>query len=217
MQRIETFLTSEQLDTFSGLNTPFKIQAYLDSMPYNREDRNRSPLAVIQDQQCHCLDGSILAAAALRRLGFKPALMEMRPDKGADDEHVLALYQVDGHWGALAKSNFPGLRFREPIYRSLRELVLSYFESYITLQGKKTLRAYTSVLDLTRFDHNDWEVNESAIDCIDQEGLLRLRSYPLISVTMAASLNLADERSLKSAQYGTDPNEVYPGTGGGTD
>src|ERR671912_2490312 len=81
---------------FITLDTPFAIQEYLDSMPYIGEERDRSPLNVMLDQQCHCLDGGFLAALALWRIGFKPLLIDIIPDPGMDDDHVLALYQVDG-------------------------------------------------------------------------------------------------------------------------
>ena len=108
-------------------------------MPYIGEQRDRSPLNVMLDQHCHCLDGGFFAALALWRIGFKPLLIDLVPDPGMDDDHVLAIFRSRGHWGALAKSNYSGLRFREPVYRTLRELVMSYFEHYYNLGGEKTL------------------------------------------------------------------------------
>ena len=96
---------------------------YLDSLPYIGEDLNRPPLRVMQDRQCHCLDGGFLAALALRRLGHPPLVIDLVPEPGTDDDHVLALYRVDGCWGAVAKSNYTALRYREPVYRSLRTRV----------------------------------------------------------------------------------------------
>ena len=98
----------------------------------------------------HCLEGAVFAAAALRVLGFPPLLLDLEAVQ--DTDHVLAVYQVRGHWGAIAKSNFAGLRYREPVYRTVRELVMSYFESYINLRGDRTLRAYSAPVNLARFD-----------------------------------------------------------------
>src|SRR5262245_48229757 len=120
-------LTPTELSQIRRLTTPAKIQAFLDDIPYSTEDRYRCPLTVLRERCGHCFDGALFAAAMLRRLGHKPRILDMLPNR-RDDDHILALFQRDGYWGALAKSNFAGLRYREPIYRTLRELVLSYFE-----------------------------------------------------------------------------------------
>ena len=98
---------------------------------------------MLRDRKAHCYDGAVFAAAALARLGYPPLVVNLFPKTRNDDEHLLAVYRQRGAWGAVAKSNFVGLRFREPIYRTLRELVLSYFEHYYNVAGKKTLWSYT--------------------------------------------------------------------------
>ena len=108
-----------------SLDSPITIQAYLDRLPYIGEERDRSPLNVMQDGQSHCLDGGLLAALALWRLGHRPMLLDLVPAAGLDDDHVLALFRVDECWGAVAKSNYPGLRYRVAVYRSLGELCRS--------------------------------------------------------------------------------------------
>ncbi len=112
----------------AGLDSPAAIQAFLDGLPYSADPFYRCPASVLRDGKAHCFDGALFAAAALRRLGFPPAIVDMLPER--DDDHILAIYKVDGHWGAIAKSNFVGLRFREAVYASLRELVMSYFEVF---------------------------------------------------------------------------------------
>lgn len=109
------------------LSNPSRIQAFLDELAYSTEPIYRCPLRVLRERTAHCFDGALFAAAALRCLGYPPLIVDLLPN-GRDDDHLLALYRVDGHWGAVAKSNFVGLRFREPIHRTLRELALSYFE-----------------------------------------------------------------------------------------
>ena len=145
-----------------ALKTPERIQRFLDTeIAYNKEpdgDTLRSPRRVLRDQVAHCMEGALLAAAALRVQGFPPLLLDLEAVR--DDDHVLAVFKQHGHWGAIAKSNFSGLRFREPVYRSLRELVLSYFEHYFNHSREKTLRNYSRPVDLSRFDRIGWMTAE---------------------------------------------------------
>lgn len=208
MTRFEEGLDRAGREELARLTTPFRIQAFLDSIPYNGEDRNRSPLGVMRERQSHCYDGGLLAAALLRRLGYPPLVMEMWPEPGLDDDHVLAVYQIDGHWGALAKSNYANLRFREPVFRTLRELVMSYFEDFYNSEGQKTLRSYTRPLDLRRYDRQDWEVDERTVGEIEKH-LHRLRVYPLLTGRQAANLSPVDERALRAGMYGTDPQGLF--------
>ena len=193
---------------FQGLQSPAAVQAYLDSIPYKAEELDRSPLRVMTDGQAHCLDGGIFAALALWRLGFRPLILDLVPVPGMDDDHVLAVFQVDGLWGTLAKSNYPNLRYREPIHRSLRELAMTYFEFYFSLQREKTLRAYTRPLDLSRFQEPSCMWEEEGIKKIAKR-LYGLKPIPLISEKSAAHLNLSDERSYKAGTYGTDLSWSY--------
>src|SRR5512133_643481 len=156
IQKFRSYLNADLRKQFSQLNTPFAIQEYLDSMPYIGEERDRSPLNVMQDGQCHCLDGGFFAALALWRIGFKPLVIDIVPERDKDDDHVLALFQVDGRWGALAKSNYVNLGFREPVYTNLRELVMTYFEHFVSIHKEKTLRGYTRPLDASRYTHLSW-------------------------------------------------------------
>jgi hypothetical protein len=146
-------LSTDLRKTFTGLKTPFAIQEYLDSLTYKGEERDRSPLQVMLDGQSHCLDGGFLAALALWRIGFKPLLIDIVPDPGVDDDHVLALYQIEGRWGALAKTNYIHLGFREPVYKNLRELVMTYFEHYVSIHQRKVLTGYTRPIDASRYPY----------------------------------------------------------------
>ena len=193
---------------FRGLNSPQAVQEYLDSIPYKAEELDRSPLRVMTDGQAHCLDGGIFAALALWRIGFQPLILDLVPAPGTDDDHVLALFRVDGLWGALAKSNYPNLRFREPVHLSLRELAMTYFEFFFNLQREKTLRAYTRPLDLKRFQDPAWMWDEEGVKKISKR-LYSLKPVPLISETTAARLSLSDERTYKAGTYGTDFSWSY--------
>ncbi len=154
--------------TFRSLKKPYNVQEYLDGLPYVGEYRDRCPLDVMKDGQCHCLDGGLLAALALRQIGDPGLLIDLVPardkkGKNLDDDHVLAVFRRHGAWGAVAKSNYPWLRYREPVYRTLRELVMSYFEVYFSIDGFKALRGYTRPLDISIYDRLGyaWDENGS--------------------------------------------------------
>ncbi|HVM72785.1 MAG TPA: hypothetical protein VMT91_13570 [Anaerolineales bacterium] len=203
ISEFEDRLPQSLRSVFRALQSPFAIQEYLDSIPYRAVEADRSPLQVMVDGQAHCLDGGIFAALALWRIGFRPLILDLVPAPGLDDDHVLALFKVDGNWGALAKSNYPNLRYREPVYRSLRELAMTYFEFYFSLKREKTLRGYTRPLDLSRFPDPAWMWEERAIKQISKR-LYGLKPIPLISEKSALHLNLSDERTYTAGCYGTD-------------
>lgn len=205
---LDSLLNGSQLNQLRTLTTPIKIQSFLDETPYSTEDANRTPLQVMQDRLAHCLDGGIFAAAALRRLGYNPMLVDLFPDPGRDDDHVLAIFKVDGYFGALAKSNFTGLRYREPVFRSLRELVASYFESFYNVEGEKTLRTYTRPLNLIRFDHLNWLQNKAGVDAIEDK-LLSLPRIPLLTPAVIQFLSPVDSLSYKAGMLGTNPAGLY--------
>lgn len=191
-----------------SLKTPFEIQEFLDSLPYSPEERNRCPLSVLRERKAHCLDGALFAAAALRYIGHPPLLVDMFPEPGSDDDHVLALYRFEGHYGAVAKSNFSGLRFREPVYRSLRELVMSYFEPFFNRYGQKTLRSYTRPLRLERLDRLGWMWADSGADVVERR-LLGLKRIPLLSKGMIAALSPVDRRSYEAGMHGVLEEGLY--------
>jgi hypothetical protein len=208
LQDFEASLDQDQRRLFSGLSSPAEIQAFLDSIPYSAEDANRCPLSVLRDRQAHCLDGALFAAASLRRLGFPPMLVDLLPEPGTDDDHVLAIYKIDGSYGAVAKSNYSGLRFREPVYRRLRELVMSYFEDYFNVKGRKTLRAYTVPLRLSRMDAANWMWSDAGADEVERR-LLKLRRIPLLSEKTAAGLNPVDSLSYQAGMLGVNEAGLF--------
>ena len=173
-------LTSRERRLLRSLSTPWKIQKYLDALAYNKERHGetcRSPRRTLRDRTAHCFEGALLAAAALRVNEHPPLILDLESVR--DDDHVIAVFRTDRHWGSIAKSNYSGLQFREPVYRSLRELVMSYFEHYYNLKGEKTLRAYSSPVNLARFDAIRWMTAEEDVWEIP-EYLTTIRHTPVL-------------------------------------
>jgi hypothetical protein len=210
MSIIEDFshaFTKAERQGMAQLTTPIKIQSFIDNLTYSKETIYRCPLRVFRERTAHCFDGALFGAAALRRLGCPPLILNMRAVV-QDDDHLLALYKRNGHWGAVAKSNFVGLRFREPIYRTLHELVMSYFEQFYNVECKKTLRSYTVPLNLKAFDKLKWMTSDESLDRIG-ERLDEIRKVRLVTRRMIAGLSLVDERSYQAGLLGADKTGLY--------
>jgi len=205
---LEDHLTSEEASLLHSLDSPPKIQAFLDEIPYSPEDRNRCPLNVLRDRLAHCLDGALFAAAALERLGYPPLLVDIFPDPGMDDDHVLAIFKRHGRYGAVAKSNFTGLRYREPVYRGLHELVMSYFDDYFNVNGIKTLRYYTRPMSLSSLKTYGWEWSDAGAVAVEKR-LLDLPRISLLNPESAAQLSPVDPASYKAGMLITNPDGLY--------
>lgn len=152
----ESGLTLQEYRTLARLTTPIRIQDFLDTLPMNwekRGDTHLSPRRVLREKKAHCIEGALLAASAFWVHGERPLIMNLSPKLGkGDDDHVVALYKRNGLWGAISKTNHATLRFRDPIYRTLRELALSYFhEWFLNVTGEKVLECYSTPLDMRRF------------------------------------------------------------------
>jgi hypothetical protein len=188
-------LDAGEMRVLKALKTPEKIQRFLDhDIAYNKEpdgDTVRSPRRVLRDKVAHCLEGALLAAAALRVQGFPPLLLDLEAVR--DDDHVLAVFKQHGHWGAIAKSNYSGLRFREPVYRTLRELAISYFEHYFNLSREKTLRNYSRTVNLKRFDGIGWMTAEEDLWVIN-DYLAGIAHVPLLSNGARRRMARVDDR-----------------------
>ncbi|MBN2007807.1 transglutaminase domain-containing protein [candidate division KSB1 bacterium] len=200
-------LNDQERHTVAELDSPGKIQAFLDTIPYSSESVYRCPLQVLRDRVGHCFDGALFAAALLRNIGFPPLIIDMIPND-RDDDHLLALFKLDGYWGAIAKSNFAGLRYREPIFRNLRELVLSYFEQYYNVAGEKTLRGYTAALNLTSFDKWGWMISDAPLERIAQR-LDKIRRFSLLTPAMVARLAPVDERLYQAGLQGANEAGLF--------
>jgi hypothetical protein len=199
-------LTKKERNFLSVLNSPLKIQDFLDGLPYSAEDRYRCPLSVLREREAHCFDGALFAAAGLRLLGFMPLIVYLIAEN--DDDHLLAPFKCKDHWGAISKSNYAGLRFREPIHRTLRELVMTYFESCYNVKGEKSLRSYTLPLNLARFDRYDWMQSDLNLEWIS-DALDGLRTVPLLTRRMIRNLSPVDQRSYRAGLLGARKAGLY--------
>ena len=191
--------TPGELRRLRSLKTPQGIQRFLDDMPYHLGTTAWSPRRVLKERTSHCLEGAIFAAAALRAIGFPPLVVDLEAEN--DTDHVIAVFKQRGHWGAVAKSNYTGCRYREPIHRSIRELAISYFDVYFNLRGERTLRTYSRPIDLRRFDDRGWMTSARDVWFIP-EYLLGVSHTPLLRPGMAKKLVRVARRDLDAGLVG---------------
>lgn len=183
------------------LNTPVKIQDFLDRMPINFEpdgDTCMSPLMVLENNTCHCIEGAILAALAMRLNGLEPLILDLTANKN-DYDHVVAVFKKHGKWGAISKTNHAALRYREPIYNSLRELAVSYFHEYTDNIGRKNLRSYSLPVNLKRFDKIGWMNTKEEVFYIP-EYLVAVKHFPILNKKQIRTLRKADPFEIKVGQ-----------------
>ena len=198
-------LSPKEFATLRRLATPPQIQDYVNAIPINHEIGGQTILSVrevIRQRRAHCIEGAYFAACALWVHGEPPLVMHLDCDL-SDFPHVVALFRRGGHWGAISKTNGAPLRYRDPIYRSLRELVMSYFHEYYNKRGHKTLRSYSGSFDMRRIEPEHWVTSEKSC-WKSHDRLADLRHYPLISARQARLLSRRDpfeRRAAKVVQY----------------
>ena len=197
----ERLSTNAERRTLARLATPEKLQRFLDGLAYRSEEIYRCPLRVLRDGCGHCYDGAVFAAMALARMGYPPRIVELIPNK-RDDDHIVAVYRREGRWGAVAHSNFAGLRYREPVFHNLRELVMSYFEDFYNFAREKTLRGYTLPLNLAAFDRREWMTRDAAMAEIAR-GLDRAAHRRLLTRGMVLNLAAVDPRAFRAGLQGS--------------
>lgn len=183
----------EEFEVLKKLRTPAKVQDFLDTLKINFEEEGdscMSPLTVLKSGKCHCVEGAVLAALALRFQGHKPLILDLLANR-KDFDHVIALFKKDGKWGAISKTNHAVLRYREPIYNSVRELAMSYFHEYFDDQGRKNLRSYSKIVNLSRFDKLGWMNTENEVWYIP-EYLTKIKHFPILSKAQIRGLRNAD-------------------------
>ena len=184
-------LIKKDLSFLKQFKKPIEIQDYLNNLKYNSEYVTKSPKKVFDERTANCFEGALFAAAALRIQGFKPLIVDLVAKN--DDDHVIAIFKKNDHFGAVAKSNTTLLRFREPVYKTLRELVLSYFEFYFNTLGEKSLSNYSNPVNLARFDKNNWMTTNEDLEFIG-DYLYTIKHHPILTSQMIRSLNTADKQ-----------------------
>jgi hypothetical protein len=199
MSNSHASFTPSELRKLRSLKDPHGIQRHLYDQAYHVADTAWSPRRVLREKTSHCFEGAIFAAAALRANGYPPLIIDLEAEH--DTDHVIAVYKRDGHWGAISKSNYSGLGFREPIFRSLRELVMSYFDGYFNMRRERTLRTFSNPVNLARFDRKNWMTTDQPIWFI-AEYLLTIRHFPLLKPQMIKRLHRFDERTFRAGCFG---------------
>src|SRR3990172_3525716 len=160
LNNLEAYRDRKERKLLDDLDSPIKIQSFLNTIPYSDDKFYRCPLRVLRERKAHCFDGGLFAAMALRLIGYPPLILELIPN-ARDDDHILAVFKQFNCWGAVAQSNFTGLRYREPVYRTLRELVMSYFADFFNTSGEKTLVGSRGPINLKVFDQLDWMTSDA--------------------------------------------------------
>jgi hypothetical protein len=184
---------------------PAEIQQFLDKLKYRYEGGARSPRIIEKTKTANCFDGAIYAAAALETLGYTPLIVDLEAID--DDDHVIAVYHSHG-WGAIAKSNTTMLRAREPVYRTIRELVMTFFDVYFNTAGYKSLRRYSAPVNLKRFDSISWRTTEEPLDPIE-EHLYKIKHFPMISRPMERELSWTGKDIMRACFLTSDRKGLF--------
>jgi len=198
--------TKDEIRFLKTMSDTDKIQGFLDSIDYNPVYECRSPRWVIKKRSAHCFEGALFAAAAMEFIGYRPLIVDLKAFN--DDDHVIAVFKEDSHWGAVAKSNFTSLRYREPVYRSLRELVMSYFDFYFNTDGDKSLRSYSLALDLSIYNPSHWTTTDEDLEYIGDK-LEKIRHYPVVDNKMIKNLKRASDIMLQAGMLGSNAEGLF--------
>ena len=193
-------LTPDELAIFAKLTSPEKIQTFVSAIPHNFERNGDSCMSVrevLAKRRAHCIEGAIVAALALWVHGERPLLMDLVAG-GGDFDHVVTLFKRNGCWGAISKGNLAYTLYRDPVYRTLRELAMSYFHEYYDLGGKKTLREYSLPFDIRKYKSEDWITGVDAWRLAEDIG--SVRHFPLVTQHQVSSLRGIDEIERKVAK-----------------
>ncbi len=198
--------TEKEIRLLKRFRKPHDIQLFLNEVTYKPDPGTISPAQVIERGAANCFEGALFAAAALRVTGHRPLIVDMMAEN--DDDHVIALFRSRGYYGAVAKSNTTMLRYREPVFRSLRELAMSYFPFYFNIKGQMTLRSYSNPVDLSRFDRGEWMTTTANLDYIG-DYLYDVKHHGILDKRMIKSLNRADRDIVDMCFSGAVTDGVY--------
>lgn len=194
-------LNKKELKILRSLNTPKKIQDFLNKIQINFEEKGDtclSPRMVLKNWKAHCIEGAMLAALALRINGEKPLVVDLTASD-RDFDHVICVFKKNGKWGAIGKTNHAVLRYREPIYKDIRELVMSFFHEYFDDNGRKNLRSFSAPVDLSRFDKIGWMTREDDVWEIP-DYLAEVKHFPILTRSQISGLRKADEIEIEAGR-----------------
>jgi hypothetical protein len=197
---------NSELKPLKQFKKPHDIQLFLNNLRYNPDKGTNSPGKVLRMNKANCFEGALFAAAALRMMGQKPLIVDLMAVN--DDDHIVALFKHNNCFGAVAKSNTTTLRFREPIYNTLKELILSYFEFYFNTIGEKTLRSYSNPVDLSRFDKLNWMDTDDNLDYIG-DYLYTVKHHKILDRKSILHLSQADGELMNLCFTGSVPEGLY--------
>lgn len=200
MARHALGFNEKELRVFQKLKNPRHIQDFLETLPINFEEHHdtfMSPRRILRERKAHCLEGAVFAASALAVHGRPPLLLDLETTPN-DESHVVTVFRERGRWGAVSKTNHAALRYRDPVYRSVRELAISYFHEYFLDSGTKTLRSY-GTLNLARFNRRNWTTDEEDLWYIER-ALVAARHFPIVTSARARFLRRADPIEQKAGK-----------------
>jgi len=199
--------TKKEITLIQKLNTPAKVQDFLDGIQFNFEEKGetlKSPLFTLRAKKAHCFEGALLGAYMLSLHGFTPYLIHLKATKG-DFDHVVVPFKIGRYWGALSKTNHAVLRYREPIYKNIRELAMSYFHEYFLNDGKKTLRQYSTLFNLNTLKKlaspagGNWPIFKKDLWDIDKK-LDKIKHYDIVPKSQIKKLRRADKVEIASGK-----------------
>ncbi len=203
--KIKKILNKKEISIISKLNTPIKIQDFLDNIPFNFENDGEtyySPRRALQENKAHCFEGALLSLVALRYHNIESYLLDLKA-KRPDSDHVITLFKQNNYWGAISKTNHGVLRFRDPIYKTVRELALSYFHEYFLDDGWKTLISFSKPFDpFKKFDYS-WLAEEDDLDTIAEalDKSLHTKFIPKINNRLIKKATQTEIEAGKVEQY----------------
>lgn len=199
--RVREILTRDERKIFSKLSSPRRIQDFLDELPINFElsgETYMSPRRVLEARTAHCFEGALFAAGALAYHGGRPLILDLKTVE-ADTDHVVALFKTSGRWGAISKTNHPVLRYRDPVYESVRELAMSYFNEYFVDSGRKTMISYSAPYDLSKCELGKWLTSQNDLFWL-VEALDKSRHFPVASKKNLGQLRRADKIEIETTK-----------------
>jgi hypothetical protein len=197
-----------ELEFFQSISTPSKIQEFLDSIRYDEEVQCRSPRFVISEKKAHCFEGALFAAAALEQIGHPALVVDLLSEKDKDDDHVIAIYKIvvkrKNYFGSVAKTNTTVLAGRDPVYSSLHELVMSYYDGYCNLNGERTLRGYSQPVDLRDFDDINWRTTPEDLQPTIGQYLTDVSHEAPFPQELLSHISIVPQKQLEAIIYGAN-------------